>query len=255
MTGCVPKKRSEIPSLSEPTISPTPTKPLEEAIQERPYVSLLPSADGHWVTLEVRKIKMGTISLEYELIYFAEVEGSRIERGVSTGGKPIELSSSNEFSKKILFGSASCTTGTCKYKYDENVNEGTLSLKLNGKFGTERYETVFRIQKGKEAREGLTTGDGLFTFTSQSLPVNNLYLCFSSLGLPSLLPEKVMAKSEPYSILPLPSGQGTVSFKTAEEGVKIYLWDKQKWQELETTVSGGLATTQTAKAGIFILGK
>lgn len=253
LTGCVLKKPpAEIPPVAEPT--PIPTKPPETSIKESPFISLTPTADGHWVNLEIKGIKKGTSGLEYELTYFADVEGSKIERGVTSGSAPVELSGATEFSKKVLFGSASCTTGTCKYKYDENVNEGMLIIKLTGLGGTDKYSSAFRIQKGKEAKEGLTTGDGVFSFVSQNL-AGGLYLTISTTGVPTQLPSGVAAKSSPYGIFPSLVAKGTISFKTSLEGVKILLLDGSKWQELETTVANGLASAQTSNAGIFVLGK
>jgi len=254
LTGCLPKKSPPGESLLPEPTSPSP-KPISETINERPYVVLLPSDDGHWVTLQIEKIKRGTTGLEYELTYFADFEGNRIERGVSTGGKPVELNGASEYSKKILFGSASCTTGICKYRYDENVNEGMLVLKLISAAGIEKFETVFRIQKGKEAKEGLTTGDGVFSFTAGNLSANKLYLTASSIGVPANLLEGMVAKSLPYVIFPFPQAKGEVSFKTVEKEAKIMLLDNQKWQELETASSEGILSAQTPKSGIFILVK
>lgn len=254
LAGCALKKPSiETTPVAEPT--PIPTKPLETSVKEGPFIPLVPTTDGHWVNFEIKGIKKGTTGLEYELAYFADVEGSKIERGVTSGSTPVELSGATEFSKKVLFGSASCTTGTCKYQYDENVNEGMLTIKLTGPDGTDKYSSAFRIQKGKEAKEGLTTGDGVFSFTSQNLPANSLYLTISTAGVPIQLPSGVVAKSTPYGIFPAPSVKGTVSFKTSLGGVKIYLLDGQKWQELETSAANGLASAQTSKAGIFVLVK
>lgn len=253
LSGCSLKKQP-LPTETPPAeSSEAPAKPIEESIKERPFVSLLPTTDGHWVTLEVKNIPKGVSGLEYELTYMADVEGNKIERGVSTGGKPADLNGANNFSKKILFGSASCTTGTCKYRYDENVTEGKLSLKLSG--FSETYETVFRIQKGSEGKEGFTTGDGIFTFTSLNLPKNNLYLTISSVGIILPLPTGVIAKSVPYEIFPTPVGKGTVSFKTTVQDAKIYLYSGSSWQALATSVSGDLLTAEAPKSGIFILGK
>lgn len=251
LAGCGPKK----PQTETPPAEPTsvPTKPIETSVKEGPFVSLIPTADGHWVELQTKGIKKSTTSLEYELTYFADVEGSKIERGVTSGSTPVELNGATEFSKKILFGSASCTTGTCKYKYDEKVNEGMLTIKLTTSQGVDKYSSAFRIQKGKEAKVGLTTGDGVFSFVSQSLAVNSLFLTVSSMGVPSPLPENMTAKSSPYGIFPSTTTKGTVSFKTSLVEGKILLWDGQKWQVLETTVSNGIASAPTSKAGIFVL--
>ena len=249
--GCGPKKASP-PSGGEPTA--TPTRPVSETVKEAPLVSLVPTADGHWVNLEVSSIAEKFTAIDYELIYFADVEGSKIERGV-TGGKMIDLNGASSFSKKVLFGSASCTTGTCKYKYDENVTEGTLTLKLGTSTGRETFSSIFRIQKGSEGGEGLSTGDGVFSFVSSALPKNSRYLTISTIGLPAELPSGLVAKSLPYSIYPKPGVKGTVSFESSEEGVGVYLWSGFSWEKMPTTLENGSASAEIQKFGVFVLAK
>lgn len=238
---------------AEPT--PFPTKPIEQTITERPYASLVPSGDSHWLTLEIRNISKGATGLEYELIYFAEVEGNKIERGVSTAGSPVDLKGAAEFSKKILLGSASCTTGTCKYKYDEGVNEGTLTLTITGPTGKEKYETAFRIQKGKEGKDGLSAGDGAFSYVSAGLPATGVYLTISSVGLSEALPSGIAAKTVPYAIFPSSGNMkgGTVAFKTSLANVSIYAFDGKSWSKLATEINSGEAKTTSSNQNIFIL--
>ena len=254
LSGCGLKKSTDKGGSSGANPTPTPTKPIEQTIKERPYVSIVPSTDSHWLNLEIKNILQGTSSLEYELIYFAEVEGNRIERGVSTAGSPTDLSSQTEFSKKILLGSASCTTGTCKYKYDEGVSEGSFSLTLNKSGGKEKYESAFRIQKGSEGKEGLTTGDGVFSFVSTSLPPSSVYLTVSSIGVPSSLPTAVVPKTVPYGIFSSGSVKGgTVAFTTALTSSSVYAFNGKSWSKLTTEITGGTAKATSSGQNIFIL--
>lgn len=234
--------------FEEPTA--IPTRPIEESMNERPYVSLVPTSDGHWVELGIKRIVSSFSKIEYDLLYFADAEGSRIERGVSTGGVPVELSGT-EYSKKILFGSASCTTGVCKYRYDENVNEGSFSLKLIGSV-VEKYDTTYRIQGHKEALVGFTAGDEGFLFKSSSVP-SGVYLTISTIGVPSSLPNGVIAKSIPYGIFPAISFKGTVNFKTSLSEGNIYSHNGKNWQKLDTEISNGQAVAETSGAYLFIL--
>jgi len=254
LTGCA--KKGEPTGTGVPTTIPTavPTKPVEQTIKERPYVSLLSSSDGHWLTLEVKNIVKGTTGIEYELTYFADVEGNKLERGISTSGTPIELKGQTEYSKKLLLGSASCTTGTCKYKYDENVTEGTLILTVFASTGKESYSSAFRIQKGKEAKEGLSIGDGVFILTASSLPANTTYLTISSIGIPIQLPSDVTAKSIPYSVYPNLTVKGTVSFKTSVAG-DIYALVGKTWQKLITKSENGKLSADFSNSSLFILGQ
>ena len=256
LTGCSLKK-SKNASKEMPEASPTvePAKPIEQTITTRPFVSLTATTDNHWLTIEMKNIPKSVLSLEYELLYFADVEGNKVERGVSTAGKAVDLNGQSVFSKKILLGSASCTTGTCKYKYDEGVTEGALSLILNSPGGKEKYETAYRIQKGKEGSGGLTTGDGVFSFVSSGLSPTASYLTISSIGVPAQLPTGVVPKTIPYAIFS--SGAikgGTVAFKTTlTTTVSIYAYDGKSWSKLTTQTGSGEAKATSSGQSIFIL--
>lgn len=253
LSGCVFKKTTPTGSLPVAEPTPVPTRPIDQTIKERPYVSLLPTSDRHWVTLEIKNIPKGTKGVEYDLTYLADFEESKIERGVSTGGIPVELNGATEYSKKILFGSASCTTGTCKYKYDENVNEGSLSFNFVGGSLTEKLQTAYRIQRGKEAAvDGFTTGDGVFTLRANLL-ANSIYLTASSIGVPSQLPAGVIPKTAPYAVYPAVLGKAAVAFKTDLVSPTIYAFDGKSWQKLITTAAGGEAKAETSGTSVFIL--
>jgi len=52
-------------------VGPTPEpegRLIETPFEERPYITLIPSQDGHWLTLNIERIRHGK-TLEYELIY------------------------------------------------------------------------------------------------------------------------------------------------------------------------------------------
>lgn len=256
LSGCGPKTSQNTPTnVPEAQPTPFPTKPIEQSIKQRPFVSLVTTTDGHWITLSIKNLPSGTTGVDYELLYMADIEGSKIERGISTGGKPIDLKGATEFSKKELLGSASCTTGTCKYKYDEGVSEGTLTLKVVGPGGTDIYTSVFRIQKGSEAKEAFTTGDGVFSFVSSLLPASPLYLTISSVGVPIQLPTGVTPKIIPYGIFPATGTvkAGTVSFKTSLTTGSIYAYNGKTWDKLTTEFSGAQASAKSSGQSIFIL--
>lgn len=253
--GCGGKKpvTSNTPVPTE-TPEIIPEKPIEEAIVQRPFVSLIPTSDGHRVNLKISNFPPGITGVEYELIYLADVEGNQIERGVSTGGKPVDLNGKKEYVKEILFGSASCTTGVCKYKYDENVNQGTLTLIFNAAGGKTKYESIFRIQAGSGAKEGLSTGDGKFILISQNLPSSALYLTISSVGISKPFPDGIIAKTVPYAVFSS-SGtikKGTVKIKTDLITGSIYGFSKGAWKKLETTFTDGQAQADYTDQNIFI---
>lgn len=248
LAGCGPKKTTtENPPSSQP--SPLPTKSLETSIMERPFVNLVPTTDGHWVNLEISNIEAGAKSIDYELIYFAGDIGNKVERGVAGS---VELKGEKSLTRKILFGSESCTV-RCKYRFDENVSEGSLTLKIRKEHGTDKYESAYRLQKGKEGKEGLTTGDGNIKFVANNLGPNTYFLTISTIGIPVPLPGVIAAV--PYGIFPTMGAKGVVSFKTTDQTAKIYFWNNNKWEELDSSFVDGWVTAPVAKTGVFALVK
>lgn len=257
LIGCA-RKEEPLDMGGVPTVIPTPfpTKPVEQTIGERPYVVLQPGSDIHRLKFSIKNIPGGTKTIEYELTYFADSEGNRLERGINGTGSPVEKDGVWEYSPKeeILFGTASCTTGKCKYKYDENVTEGMLSITLVGTSGKEKYSSAFRIQKGKEAKEAFTTGDGTFSLVSNTLPANSMYLTISSVGVPVPLPAGVIVKTIPYAVFPAVNGKGAVSFKTTVTG-DIYTLVGKLWQKLVTKTEGNKLTAEFSNSSLFIVGQ
>ena len=256
LSGCGEKTAEETQSVVLPIPTAIAVKPVDQTIKERPYVILQPGSDIHRLKFSIKNIPPGIKTIEYELTYFADFEGNKLERGINGTGSPMERGGVLEYSplEEILFGTASCTTGKCKYKYDENVTEGMLTLTLTGANGKEKYNSAFRIQKGKEAKEVFTTGDGVFSLTSSGLPANGVYLIISSVGVPVPLPEGVIPKTIPYTVYPNVTGKGTVSFKTTDSG-DIYTLVGKTWQKLVTKIENGKATADFSNSSLFILGQ
>jgi len=250
------KKNSTVDSTKDRplTVQPTPqpTKSAEESIATRPYVSLLPSVDAHRLTLKMANLPPDIKGFEYELIYFADFEGNKIERGVDSAGRQVDLIGKSDFAKEFLLGSESCTTGKCKYRYDEGVSEGTLTLKFyNKNGGVDKYMTSFRLQSGTSAKEGLSTGDGSFVFTLTGKPTG-YYLTMSMAGLPKQI--DFSPKSLPYSIFPSLSYKGTVAFNSTQTEFKIYGYNGSVWQKLDTKIANGQLTAESSDNYLFILG-
>ena len=249
LSGCVSKETSGDKSPGTASLTPLPTKPLELTINERPLVILTPTSDGHWINLEVTGLKPAVKSIEYELVYFATEAGNQIERG-TTGA--VDLNGQSSLTRKILFGTESCTNG-CKYRFEENVSEGVLTLKLKSDSGTEKYETAFRLQKGSEGKEGLTTGDGSFKFIAANLPAKSYFVTISTIGVPGKFSGTIATL--PYGDFPSVSAKGEAAFKTTNPEAKILFWNNQKWEELKSSYANGWLTASVAKTGIFVLVK
>jgi len=136
----------------------------EIPVGERPSASLTPSMDGHWLKMKVLDIKVkGAESMDYELLY-------KIGDG-RTQGVPgtIQLNGQTSIERNLLMGSESAG----KFKYDDGVESGTLTLrfrnssgKLLGKLSTDW--TLKLVGKNWELTMNTFAKDGESTFTSSS---------------------------------------------------------------------------------------
>jgi len=137
---------------SKNTSSSIPTKAstkkateIQLADNEKPYISLIPTADGHTLSFKMTSIPTKFSTVEYELIYTAKDQNLEIEKGVSG---TVKLEGATNLTKDLLLGTASCTNG-CKYKYDEGVTNGTLNITLktdNNEYTS--YTSPFTLKSG-----------------------------------------------------------------------------------------------------------
>lgn len=227
---------------SGPEAGPTPTP---APIEERPYITLTPRADGHEFKFEIKRIS-DTETVEYELVYLA----GDLSRGVIGS---VDLKGETGISRDLLLGS--CSKNVCKY--DEGVTEGILTLRFRGPGGTQKYELAFRLQTGNEAKEGLTSGDGNFFFQG-SLPGGTFYATHSTIGLPKAPEGKIIGG--PYGIFTSGSttARGTIRLHLAEAApeVKILGWNSatSTWEEhakgFET--NGEVVSVEVNRLTVFI---
>lgn len=175
-------------SEAEPT--PTP-KLVEIELSKRPHISLIPRADGHELKLIIKDLSDEIRSVEYELIYSAQDEGLEIEKGLS-GMADVE---STTIEKDLLLGTASCT-GTCKYKYDEGINGGSLNIAFTTKNNQiALYDTAFVLSStALVKKEGLSLDD----FVIEATPSQNEFFIL------------LKNYNQNYSIFSSGSGKGTV---------------------------------------------
>ena len=215
-------------------------KTLETPLEDRPYVALIPRADGKEFTLEISRIKNAK-TIEYELVY----ESQGLSRGVIGS---VELSSGEtEVSRKLLLGT--CSRDVCKY--DEGVEQGGLTLRFRGTEGTRKFETSFHLQQGGKE---LTSMDNNFNLTGK-FAANTFYLTMQTIGLPKEVEEKVIAG--PYGIFTA----GSVSVKnsiltmTLSEttiSAKLFLFDgKSSTEQTGAKIEGQNLTATVNSLGTF----
>lgn len=211
--------------------TPTPEFWIETKLEDRPFLSLTPSEDGHWLNLVVSRIKEAE-SLEYELSY-ATSEG--VVQG-SVGG-PYSLQDGNSFEKKILLGSQS----SGHFYYHLGVKKGNVSIRLNGGPGPRKFVSEFRLYQGEDT---LSFDDGIFSLEG-GLVASQFYLVMNTSGLPAEIEETVV--KGPYGVFT--SGKTKVKSSQLKlegsEGEKIKIWSQEGWLEVEKNV--------VSEIGIFVL--
>lgn len=145
---------------------------------ERPLTELLPSSDGHYVSLKVNGINIpGAASMDYELLYKANNGVT-----VTTEGVPgtIQLNGQTGISRdNILLGSAS----SGKVRYDKDVQNGKLTLRFrdtNGKL-LGKVATDWHLQTGSLT---LSSVDGSFKYTLNNSADGVWFITMQSFGTP-----------------------------------------------------------------------
>jgi hypothetical protein len=213
-------------------------KTLETPLEDRPYVVLIPRADGNEFTLEISRIKNAK-TIEYELVY----ESQGLSRGVIGS---VEISSGEtEVSRKLLLGS--CSKDVCKY--DEGVEQGSLTLRFRGAEGTRKFETSFHLQQGDKE---LTTVDESFKLAGK-FAATTFYLTMPTIGLPEKTENKVIAG--PFGVFTAGSTTAKGSalslvLSESPSSSKLFLFDGGK----STEQSGAKTEGQNLTAAVDSLG-
>lgn len=92
-----------------------------------PTISLSKSDDGHYLNLKVDKLGLlSANTLDYEILY--EVPGKEQPQGT---GSSVQISGKTSFELEILLG----TESSGKFRYDEGVEKGILTLKFRDEKG------------------------------------------------------------------------------------------------------------------------
>jgi len=204
---------------SESVATPTPAEKeiTEIPLDERPYVTLTPRTDGKEFTLDISGIK-NIDTVEYELVYLS----LGISRGVIGS---VSLNGEQNLSRKMLLGS--CSRNVCKY--DEGVEQGTLTLRFRGSQGTSKFTTDFHLQKGTGS---LTSVDGKFELTGK-FSTTSFYLTMDTIGLPGTIDKTIT--DGPYGVFT--SGSSTIKNGAVKLGPAIYFWKGSTWQVVGNSIS------------------
>lgn len=215
--------------------TPTPEAFIETSLEERPFVALVPSSDGHWLNLVVSRI-VEADSLEYELTY-------ETEDGLTQGalGGPYQLKGETSYEKKILLG----TESSGHYRYHEGVKTGSLMVRLDGGPGPRKFFVEFEIVKNTNQ---ITMTDAIII--NGDFIKDQPYLIMQSIGLPASLEKNKEVIGGPYAVYTSGSKSiknGEVNFYLGldDQQREVYMWDGREWQVL--------ANSKTAEVGVFVL--
>jgi len=144
----------------------------EIPFDKRPFASLTPSEDGHWLKLHVEKLLEGAKSIDYELLY--TLPDGR------TQGVPgsVSLSGITFLDRDLLLGSES----SGKFRYDEGVNKGTLTLRFRDDKGKlmGKVSTDFALLSDTSH---LSSVDGGFTYKLDKAPKAGFFVVMQTFGI------------------------------------------------------------------------
>ena len=205
----------------------------EILLDERPVVSLTPSSDGHWLKLVIEKIVISADSLDYELLY-------KLPDG-RTQGVPgtIKLDGQKEIERDLLLGSES----SGKFRYDEGVENGTLSLRFRDEKGKliAKFSTEFRLQSNTKS---LSSTDGNFIY-SLNKSSKAFFVTMQTFGVPESPPGEFA--DGPYGVFSSSEAISPGEIELSSGGV--YRWNETEWERLEDLESSDIgifvATTQS----------
>jgi len=161
---------------------------------EWPVVALIPTENpkvkgsmGHWLDFKVQNVNVaGASSMDYELVYSTTDGGQQGVPGtVKLDGTDIE--------RPLLLGSES----SGKYRYDEGVERGTMTLKFRDAKGKliGKLVTDFHLQTGVTT---LSSVDGLFTYELEKLAKGVFFVTMKTFAQPD--PSMVVVSGNGYSV-------------------------------------------------------
>jgi len=218
----IKKNRSNVPVEKEDTT-------ITLSLNERPVASLTPSADGHWLKLTITKILSSAVSMDYELLY--QLPDGRTQGVPGT----IKLSGQDKIERDLLMGSES----SGKFRYDEGVKEGTLTIRFRndaGKLITKLSTKFALLSKTKE----LMSIDEKFDYKLASINSKDFFVVMETFGIAKDAPAEVTAG--PFGVFT--SSKTATSGTVTLEGINIYLYSGSGWTKLDSGKS--------SNTGIFI---
>jgi len=222
------------------------TEPVNQIdVSERPYVEIVPLADGRNLDLVVHAVKKDASSVEYELEYQA---GTLLQGAFGL----IELQSFPS-TTRLLLGSCSAG-GACTYH--EDVQGGTLVLRFEGPETYALKQEWRYFDNYGNTQSEFASKDAKFQVESTALGKQRFVIIYNSPGYPEGLEGTVV--SDPYTISSSSTLSGTaeLTMRATEEGdLTIMGYDGTDWQSFETTTDGKTATATVDLMKLYVVTK
>ncbi|MFC1625548.1 hypothetical protein ACFL1Q_00700 [Patescibacteria group bacterium] len=161
-------------NISKGTVDEDEETAVEVPFSQRPFASLSPSSDGHWLTLKVENIIIEKASsMDYELLY--SLPDGRTQGVPGT----VSLDDESKIERELLLGSES----SGKFRYDEGVEEGALTLRFRNTTGKllTKFITKWYLQSGKTV---LSVQDGDFSFDLAKIS-KDFFVVMQTFGMPA----------------------------------------------------------------------
>ena len=189
----------------------------EVSLIDRPIASLTPTQDGHWLKLRIEKLLSAADSLDYELLY--TLPDGRTQGVPGT----IDLKGESEIERDLLLGSES----SGKFRYDEGVETGTLTLRFRNDKGKllARFSTKFHLQF---ATKDLSSVEGKFSYMLDKLPAKTFFVTMETFGVSTNAPGTVTGG--PYGIFS--SGSSAFPGTAKLSGGALYTLEGASWTKL-----------------------
>ena len=237
--------------------APTPAANTKKKVQspvnvipvaERPYLSLEPSSDGHYITISVHEVKKTASQLEYEMEYQT---GSMLQ-GFGGLFKVDKL----PYSEKKLFGSQSAGGAIT---YHEDIKGGNFLAQFTGAAVSDSYavKSAWRYFTNSDKDSEFASQDNKFSIKNADLSKYSYIIIYNSPGYPEGLKGDLL--SDPYVVtaeksLKTLSSNFEVTIRASEDG-QMMGYDGSKWHKMDSTYSDGIVKASGAFMDVYVLVK
>jgi len=187
----------------------------EVAIEKRPVLSLTPSADGHWLKMQIKKILIDAATLDYELTY--KVPDGRTQGVPGT----VKLTTKDDITKDLLMGSES----SGKFRYDEGVEGGNLTIRFRDAKGklVAKFSSDFELKTNISGSTKLGNVD----YKADKPDSKLYYITINTVGFLGDAPD-----GEPSNASGVFSSSSNL-LPGSIESENAYVWYKNAWVKVE----------------------